>query len=64
MITYWLVSEACHDQAPRVPARVSIECHWLACTGSHLAGNHHTTAGVVSDIGHTYGLSYVCGVTV
>ena len=24
-------------------ARVSIECHWLACTGNHLTGNHHTT---------------------
>ena len=24
-------------------ARVSIECHWLACTGSHFAGNHHMT---------------------
>ena len=25
---------------PRVLG-VSIECHWLACTGNHLTGNHH-----------------------
>ena len=34
------VSEVCQTS---MSARVSIECHWLACTGSHLAGNHHTT---------------------
>ena len=37
-------------------AQVSIDCHWLACTGNHLAGNHHTT--IVDDIGH--GFSYAC----
>ena len=26
-------------------AQVSIKCHWLACTDSHLAENHHTTGG-------------------
>ena len=34
------VSEACQMS---MSARVSIECHWLACTGSHLAGKQHTT---------------------
>ena len=36
-------------------AQVSIECHWLACTGNHLAGNHHP---LVDDIGH--GFCYLC----
>ena len=35
-----LVSEACQMSTS---AWVSIECHWFACTGSHIAGNHHTT---------------------
>ena len=35
-----LVSEACQTS---MSARVFIECHWLACTGNHLAGNHHMT---------------------
>ena len=35
-----LVSEACKMSTS---ARVSIECHWLACAGSHLAGNNHMT---------------------
>ena len=36
-----LVSEACQTS---MSAQVSIECHWLACTGNHLAGNHHTNS--------------------
>ena len=36
-----LVSEACQVVTS---AWVSIECHWLASTGSHLPGNHHPTS--------------------
>ena len=33
-------AEACQTSTS---AWVSIECYWLACTGSHLAGKHHMT---------------------
>ena len=38
----WVVcfSEACQMSTS---ARMFIECHWSACTGSHLAENHHLT---------------------
>ena len=34
------VSEACKIS---MSPQMSFECHWLACTGSHLAGNHLPT---------------------
>ena len=34
------VSKACWTSTS---AWLSIECHWLAYTGNHLAGYHHTT---------------------
>ena len=40
LLLLWLVSEACQSSTS---ARVSIECHWLACTGNHLAENHRTS---------------------